>query len=44
MEFVLKVECCSRELSISKSYSQVRIGDLIALVKRDKEVPNSKTS
>ena len=37
MEFVLKVECCSRELDLSKNYSQVLLGDLIARVKPLKE-------
>ena len=33
MEFVLKVECCSRELKLNKNYSQILLGDLIAKVK-----------
>ncbi|MDO9484192.1 MAG: hypothetical protein Q8Q84_12505 [Hydrogenophaga sp.] len=33
MEFLLKVECCARELKLTKSYSQVLLGDLIAQVK-----------
>ncbi len=37
MEFVLKVECCSRELKLTKSYSQVLLGDLIGKVKPLKE-------
>ena len=37
MEFVLKVECCSRELDLPKNYSQVLLGDLIARVKPLKE-------
>lgn len=37
MEFVLKVECCSRELDLQKNYSQVLLGDLIARVKHQKE-------
>ncbi len=39
MEFVLKVECCSRELDLPKNYSQVLLGDLIARVKSQKEAP-----
>ncbi len=37
MEFVLKVECCSRELKLDKNYSQVLLGDLISQVKSKKE-------
>lgn len=37
MEFVLKVECCSRDLELKKSYSQVLLGDLISLVKQSRE-------
>lgn len=33
MEFVLKVECCSRGLEIKKPYSQVLLGDLVSLIK-----------
>ena len=35
-EFVLKVECCADELEMRKSYSQILLGDLISLVKRNK--------
>lgn len=37
MEFVLKVECCSRELDLKKGYSQVLLGDLISVVKQARE-------
>jgi hypothetical protein len=37
MEFALKVECCSRSLTLKKTYSQVLLGDLIAAVKHEKE-------
>jgi hypothetical protein len=37
MEFVLKVECCLRDLTLKKSYSQVLLGDLIATIKPAKE-------
>lgn len=37
MEFLLKVECCSRELKLSKNYSQVLLGDLIAQVRPHRE-------
>lgn len=37
MEFALKVECCSRSLTLKKTYSQVLLGDLIAAVKYEKE-------
>lgn len=37
MEFVLKVECCSRELDLPKNYSQVLLGDLISRIKHVKE-------
>ena len=39
MEFVLKVECCSREINLPKNYSQVLLDDLIARVKHHKEAP-----
>lgn len=37
MEFVLKVECCWRELDLKKGYSQVLLGDLISVVKQARE-------
>lgn len=37
MEFLLKVECCSRELKINKNYSQVLLGDLISQIKPTRE-------
>ncbi|AGF50303.1 sll1401 [Synechocystis sp. PCC 6803] len=37
MEYLLKVECCSKGLKISKEYSQVFLGDLIAIVKYTRE-------
>ena len=42
MEFVLKVECCSRELTLNRNYSQVLLGDLISTVKSNKE-PHVRT-
>lgn len=37
MEFALKVECCSRGLTLKKTYSQVLLGDLIVAVKHEKK-------
>jgi hypothetical protein len=37
MEFVLKVECCSRELKVNKNYSMALLGDLISALKPTKE-------
>src|SRR5438067_2512592 len=37
MEFVLKVECCSRGLTLTKNYSQVLLGDLISALKSSTE-------
>lgn len=37
MEFLLKVECCSRELKINKNYSQVLLGDLISQIRPVRE-------
>lgn len=38
MEFVLKVECCSRELKLNKGYSHILLGDLIKKVKSMKDL------
>lgn len=37
LENVFKIECCYREVPVKKSYSQLRLGDLIALIKRYKD-------
>lgn len=37
MEFILKVECCSRELRVNKNYSMALLGDLISVLKPTKE-------
>jgi len=37
VEFVLKVECCSRDLGLTKNYSQIILGDLIARVKHGRD-------
>lgn len=37
MEYALKVECCLRGLMVKKTYAQLLLGDLISLVKDDKD-------
>ena len=36
-ESVLKIECCYKELEINKNYSEVKLGQLIKLVKKERE-------